>query len=80
VCGAGDTCMQMLTLSHAELFNRLKEKCVEYGTVFLQVKEHYTSQTCLWCGTLNRCGETYRCDRCHFTCDRDIVAVRPASF
>jgi len=66
---------QMLTLSHAVVFNRLKEKCAEYGTVFLQVKEHYTSQTCLWCGSLNKCGETYHCKNCQFTCDRDVVGA-----
>jgi putative transposase len=64
---------QMLTLSHSMLFTRLKEKCDEYGTTFLLVKEHYTSQTCPWCGFLNKCGETYHCKRCKFTCDRDIV-------
>ena len=64
---------QMLTLSHSTLFTRLKEKCDEYGTTFLPVKEHYTSQTCLWCSCLNKCGETYQCKRCKFICDRDIV-------
>ena len=66
---------QMLTLSHSMLFSRLKEKCAEYNSTFLLVKEHYTSQTCLWCGCLNKCGETYRCNRCSFTCDRDIVGA-----
>lgn len=66
---------QMLTLSHSMIFSRLKEKCAEYGTTFLLVKEHYTSQTCLWCGSLNKCGETYRCSRCSFTCDRDVAGA-----
>ena len=66
---------QMLTLSHSVLFNRLKEKCEEYGTVFLHVLEHYTSQTCPMCGFLNKCGETYTCKNCQFTCDRDIVGA-----
>jgi len=66
---------QMLTLSHSMLFSRLKEKCAEYNSLFLLVKEHYTSQTCLWCGCLNKCGETYRCSRCSFTCDRDVVGA-----
>lgn len=66
---------QMLTLSHSTLFTRLKEKCDEYGTTFLPVKEHYTSQTCPLCSCLNKCGETYHCERCKFTCDRDIVGA-----
>ena len=66
---------QMLTLGHSMIFSRLQEKCEEYGTAFLQVKEHYTSQTCLRCGRLNKCGETYRCSGCGFTCDRDVVGA-----
>jgi putative transposase len=66
---------QMLTLGHSYIFSRLKEKCSEYGTVFLEVKEHYTSQTCLSCGKLNKCGEAYACRSCGFHCDRDIVGA-----
>ena len=66
---------QMLSLGHASIFERLREKCAEYGTAFLQVQEHYTSQTCLRCGCLNRCNETYRCHQCRFTCDRDVAGA-----
>jgi transposase len=66
---------QMLSLGHAAIFDRLREKCQEYGTTFVQVKEHYTSQTCLLCGTLNKCGETYRCKKCSFCCDRDVAGA-----
>ena len=65
----------MLTLGHSSIFSRLKEKCAEYGTTFLEVKEHYTSQTCVNCGCLNKCGETYRCRGCGFCCDRDIAGA-----
>lgn len=63
---------QMLTLGHSSIFSRLREKCAEYGTQFLEVKEHYTSQTCVRCGHLNKCGETFKCSQCHHTCDRDL--------
>lgn len=64
---------QMLGLSHSLIFQRLKEKCEELGCVFLEVVEHYTSQTCLACGCLNKCGETYHCQQCGFTADRDLL-------
>jgi transposase len=66
---------QMLTLGHSEVYNRLREKCAEYGTVFLHVEEHYTSQTCLRCGGLSKCGETYKCRKCGFSCDRDVAGA-----
>ena len=67
---------QMLTLGHASIFNRLREKCAEYGTTFLEVKENYTSQTCPKCGTLRKSSsETYNCQNCKFSCDRDIVGA-----
>jgi transposase len=66
---------QMLSLGHASIFDRLKEQCADYGTTFVQVNEHYTSQTCVRCGTLNKCNETYHCRSCGFTCDRDVVGA-----
>ncbi|MDE2107164.1 MAG: transposase [Patescibacteria group bacterium] len=66
---------QMLSLGHASIFNRVKEKCAEFGTVFMEVKEHYTSQTCVRCGALNKCDETYHCRSCGFKCDRDVVGA-----
>ena len=65
----------MLTLGHSMIYNRIKEKCSEYGTVFMEVKEHYTSQTCPHCGCLNKCNEVYTCKDCNFTCDRDVVGA-----
>ncbi len=66
---------QMLCLGHAKFVDRLKEKCAEYGSVHVTVTEHYTSKTCVQCGRLNTCDETYRCARCGFTCDRDVVGA-----
>jgi len=65
----------MLNLGHSMIFNKLKEKCQEYGTVFMEVKEHYTSQTCLCCGHLKKCNEVYSCSNCDFSCDRDILGA-----
>jgi putative transposase len=63
----------MLGLGHSMIYQRLKEKCWEMGSCFMEVKEHYTSQTCPKCGTLNKCNETYRCHGCHFETDRDLL-------
>ncbi len=67
---------QMLTMSHSLIYSRLEEKCAEYGTLFLKVTEHYTSQPAsVWCGRMNKCGETYRCAGCGSTCDRDVAGA-----
>lgn len=66
---------QLLNLGHSKFFNTLKDKCWENGSVFMQVREEYTSQTCPSCGTLNKCNETYYCKDCSFTHDRDIVGA-----
>ena len=65
----------MLSLGHSRFIERLKQKCAEYGRQLLIVSEHYTSKTCVYCGQLNRCDETYRCHRCQFTCDRDVTGA-----
>jgi len=66
---------QMLSLGHSRLFEHIQEKVQEHGGTCLTVKEHYTSQTCVNCGQLNKCDETYRCSKCGFECDRDIVGA-----
>lgn len=66
---------KMMTLGHSRIFDRLREKCAEYGTAFLQVEEQYTSQTCLRCGKLSKCDEMYTCRSCGFRGDRDIVGA-----
>ena len=67
---------QMCTLGHASIFEAVRNKCREYGTEFMEVKEHYTSQTCPCCGQRKKTSsETYRCDMCGLSCDRDIVGA-----
>jgi putative transposase len=72
---------QMLSLGHSAVFSRLKEKCAEYGTMFLEVKEHYTSKACFNCGRLNDCGETYHCRfhvrQRHLRCSKAVRATNP---
>jgi len=67
------TVRSMLQTGHGEFFNKLKEKCLEQGSTFMEVKEHYTSQTCPCCGQLNKCNEVYHCKKCGFKHDRDLV-------
>jgi transposase len=67
---------QMMTLGHSLLHERMREKCLEYGSTFMEVKEHYTSQTCPKCGNLKKTSsETYCCDKCGFQCDRDVMGA-----
>ena len=63
---------KMLSLSHSDLFKRIQEKCWEYDTVFMQVREEYTSKTCVQCGKLNNCDEVHSCKSCGYVCDRDL--------
>jgi putative transposase len=65
----------MMAGGHCAFFDHLKNKCWEHGSKFLSVKEHYTSQTCPCCGSLNKCNETFTCKNCAFVHDRDIVGA-----
>lgn len=69
------TVREMMNAGHCKFFDRLKDKAWEHGCKFLEVKEHYTSQTCPYCGTLNKCNETYKCKNCKFCHDRDMVGA-----
>lgn len=66
---------KMLSLGHSLFIERLKQKCAEYDRQLLMVTEHYTSKTCVYCGQLNQCDETYRCGQCGFICDRDVTGA-----
>jgi transposase len=66
---------QLLNLGHSKFFDTLKDKCWENGSIFLHVREEYTSQTCPCCGALNKCGELYKCKDCGFQHDRDVVGA-----
>ena len=67
------TARSLLAAGHGMFFERVQHKCLERGVWFLEVTEHYTSQTCPQCGTLTKCNEVYKCRECGFTHDRDLV-------
>ena len=67
------TVKQLLSACHGKFFDHLRYKCNDRGKHFLQVSEHYTSQTCPYCGELNKCNEVYKCKSCNFIHDRDAV-------
>ena len=69
------TVRMLLNARHAEFFKHLKNKALEQGVKFLQVREEYTSQTCPCCGCLNKCDELYKCRNCEFCQDRDVVGA-----
>ena len=69
------TVREMLNAGHSRFFERLKDKCWEHGSKFMQVREEYTSQTCPCCGRLNKCNEVYNCKSCGFKHDRDMVGA-----
>ena len=57
----------------------LKTKACEYIDVNVEVvSETYTSQTCLNCKERTKTSsETFRCDKCNFKIDRDILGSIP---
>lgn len=68
---------EMLGGAHGLFRKRLEEKCVAYGSVFLKVQEHYTSQTCGECGHLDKdASETHVCSSCGVRVDRDVNGAR----
>lgn len=69
------TVREMLNAGHSKFFHSLKSKCLENGTKFLHVGEEYTSQTCPSCGELNKCNEVYKCKKCSYKHDRDMVGA-----
>ena len=69
------TVREMMNAGHARFFERLKDKCWEHGSKFMNVGEAYTSQTCPCCGKLHKCNELYKCKSCGFMHDRDLVGA-----
>ena len=63
-------------------FNKFKErllyKATEKGKKVFEVKEHYTTQTCSFCGTNNKpgCSEIYNCNECKRVIGRDVNAAK----
>ena len=57
---------------------RLLFKSKEKSKLVICVKEHYTSKTCSYCGSLYNVGKSkvYNCSQCKNTMDRDINASK----
>jgi putative transposase len=57
---------------------RLEFKASELGKKVLLVKEHYTTKTCSFCGTMNEPGNSkiYHCKSCNKTVGRDVNASK----
>lgn len=67
------TVRKMLNLGHCDAFNKLKNKCLENGSLLIKVEEDYTSQTCHCCGNLNKCNDEriFKCS-CGYKAERDL--------
>lgn len=65
-------------LSHFKFRCCLEHKAIERGKVFSAINESYTSKTCTVCGCLKDIGssETYSCDCCDKSWDRDLNGAR----
>jgi IS605 OrfB family transposase len=57
---------------------RLEFKAMELGKKVVEVKEHYTTKTCSFCGTENNPGisKVYRCKSCKCCVGRDVNAAK----
>lgn len=69
---------EMQASSHWLFLQRLKEKCIEKESVFVEAQEHYTSKTCGRCGALNHAlgaSSVFTCP-CGNVCHRDLHAAR----
>lgn len=65
-------------VSHYTFRQRLKSKCEEYGVIFQEVDESYTSKTCGNCGEINQSlgsSKKFNC-KCGFSIDRDVNGAR----
>lgn len=65
-------------VSHYKLRQKLKEKCEEYSSQYIEVDESYTSKTCGNCGNENKKSklEKIKCEKCKRVYDRDVNASR----
>ena len=57
---------------------RLKYKALIENKLIVCVPENYTTQTCSFCGTINKpeCSKIYSCSVCNKIVDRDINAAK----
>ena len=74
------SCREPLKYMQHYLFRlRLQSKCEEYGKIYKEVDEKYTTQQCGKCMNLNKnvgSSKIYTCPVCKFTIDRDINGAR----
>ena len=69
----------LLGLSHYDFQQKLLYKATQRGRQVILCKEHYTTQCCGQCGTLNKTignKKIFQCDNCNLVMDRDIHAAR----
>lgn len=68
----------LLNLQHYRFKERLRTKCIEYSSKFIDCTEEYTSKTCTRCGVLNEIGmsEIFECSSCKLKIDRDLNGSR----
>jgi len=58
---------------------QLQQKATKYGTTVIEVNAQYTSQTCFFCGSIdkkNRSGEQFLCTNCGYTDHADVNAAK----
>lgn len=69
------TVRKMVVLAHSKFIELLKTKACEYTNVnIIPATEEYTSQVCLKCKSKTKTSrEIYKCKKCSFVCDRDIL-------
>jgi transposase len=65
-------------LSPYKFQQKLKNKCLEYGSEFVDVTEEFTSKTCTKCGEISDkfIGRKKVCEKCNFEINRDIGGSR----
>ena len=68
----------MNNLKHYQFKQRLLFKAVERGKQVYETKEHYTTQTCSFCGSMYKpgCTSVYSCAGCKRNLGRDVNAAK----
>ncbi len=67
-----DTNRHVRNLGYYQFLTFLKHKCVEHNTKLYIVDEHYTTQACCRCGSLNKpTDREYKCSDCGIEIHRD---------
>jgi len=69
---------EIMDLKLYKFKERLRNKCIEYNKVLIEVDESYTSKTCTNCGVINdvKDSERYECKSCEIKIDRDLNGAR----